>query len=248
MTMMANMDPIIRLSGVTKRYGSGTATTTALQDLDLTVLHGQFVSVMGASGSGKTTLLNIIAGLDVADSGRRVVDGQELDLLPDHRLADFRLRTIGFIFQAFNLIPALTVEQNVACPLRFSGCARAAIRPSTLDALQRVGVAGRERRYPAELSAGEQQRVAIARAIVTQPRILLADEPTGNLDSQTGRLILDLLRTLNSSNGVTIVMVTHSVFAAAYGDRSLEMSDGRIVRDARAPAIDAEAPETGPAS
>jgi ABC-type lipoprotein export system ATPase subunit len=195
----------------------------------------QFVSLMGPSGSGKTTLLNLIAGLDTPTKGTVTVDGRDLSTLADHQLADLRLRTIGFVFQAFNLIPSLTIEENVAWPLEFSGHRRAEVRRRTADALERAGVGGREQRYPGELSGGEQQRVAIARAVATDPSLLLADEPTGNLDSRTGQSILDLLRRLNQSQGVTVVMVTHNVFAATYGDRTLELHDGRIIRDVRTP-------------
>jgi putative ABC transport system ATP-binding protein len=228
-------DGIIDVTDVVKTYGSGTRATRALDGLSLRIAAGEFVSLMGPSGSGKSTLLNLIAGLDVPDEGRVVLNGHDLGTLADHALADLRLRTIGFVFQAFNLIPALTVEENVAWPLEFSGYPRAEVRRRTAEALARVGVVGRERRHPAELSGGEQQRVAIARAVATGPAILLADEPTGNLDSHTGTTILDLLRALNESENVTIVMVTHNVFAATYGDRTLELQDGRIVRDVRTP-------------
>jgi len=226
----------IRLSGVTKTYGSGSQATRALDGLDLDVGSGEFISVMGPSGSGKTTLLNLMAGLDMPEHGEVVVEGIRVAGLADHELADLRLRTLGFVFQSFNLIPALTVAENVAWPLEFSGCPPPDVRTRTADALARVGVAGRERRHPGELSGGEQQRVAIARAIVTRPSILLADEPTGNLDTQTGQKILDLLAALSRGDRVTVVMVTHNVAAAMYGDRTLEMQDGRIVREVRAPA------------
>ena len=224
----------IRLSGVTKTYGSASQATRALQNLDLTVAAGEFVSVMGPSGSGKTTLLNLMAGLDVPDAGDVFVEGTSLTTLADHRLADLRLRKIGFIFQAFNLLPALTVQENVAWPLEFSGYRTADARRRAADALDRVGVGGREKRYPAELSGGEQQRVAIARAIVTRPSILLADEPTGNLDTHTGQKILDLVAGLSRADRVTVVMVTHNAAAAMYGDRTVEMRDGHIVRQVRA--------------
>jgi putative ABC transport system ATP-binding protein len=229
------VEPIIRLTGIVKRYGTGTAAATALNGLDLTIGRGEFASLMGPSGSGKTTLLNLIAGLDTPDGGRVVVNGTDIGALSDRELADLRLRTMGFVFQSFNLLPALTVERNVAWPLQFAGFSRAEVRDRTADALRRVGVEGCEARRPAELSGGEQQRVAIARAIATAPTLLLADEPTGNLDSRTGQNILDLLRALNQSDGVTVVMVTHSVLAAAYGDRTLELQDGRIIRDVRTP-------------
>ena len=190
---------------------------------------------MGPSGSGKTTLLNLIAGLDAPDAGRVILDGNDLATLPGNALADFRLHNVGFVFQAFNLVPSLTVANNVAWPLEFAGVQRGEVRTRVEEALERTGVSGRDRRFPAELSGGEQQRVAIARAIATRPRLLLADEPTGNLDSHSGRLVLDLLADLNRAERVTIVMVTHNAFAAAYGDRTLEVRDGRLVRDIAAP-------------
>jgi putative ABC transport system ATP-binding protein len=235
----------IRLSAVTKAYGAGPQATRALEHLDLEIGKGEFVSVMGPSGSGKTTLLNLMAGLDVPDGGEVVVDGARLAILADHQLADLRLRRIGFVFQAFNLIPALTVAENVAWPLEFSGYRAADVRRRTADALARVGVAGRETRHPSELSGGEQQRVAIARAIVTRPSILLADEPTGNLDTHTGQRILDLLAGLRRADGVTVVMVTHNASAAMYGDRTVEMQDGRIVREALTPKETREPPAAG---
>ena len=228
-------DAAIRLSAVSKAYGAGPQASQALANLDLEVRRGSFVSLMGPSGSGKTTLLNLIAGLDMPDTGEVVVEGIRLDGLADHELADLRLEKIGFIFQAFNLIPALTVEENVGLFLEFAGRSKADVRRMTAEALQQVGVSGRERRYPGELSGGEQQRVAIARAIVGRPSILLADEPTGNLDSHTGQMILDMLAALNRSAGVTVLMVTHNLFAAMYGERTLEMQDGRIIRDVRVP-------------
>jgi len=228
-------DAAIRLSAVSKAYGAGPQASQALANLDLEVRRGAFVSLMGPSGSGKTTLLNLIAGLDMPDTGEVVVEGVRLDGLADHQLADLRLEKIGFIFPAFNLIPALTVEENVGLFLEFAGRSKADVRRMTAEALQQVGVSGRERRYPGELSGGEQQRVAIARAIVGRPSILLADEPTGNLDSHTGQMILDMLAALNRSAGVTVLMVTHNLFAAMYGERTLEMQDGRIIRDVRVP-------------
>jgi putative ABC transport system ATP-binding protein len=228
-------DLLIELRGVSKHYGSGPRATRAVADLDLRIVRGEFVSLMGPSGSGKTTVLNLIAGLDRPDTGVALLDGTDLGTLRDHQLADLRLRSIGFVFQAFNLIPALTVEENVSWPLEFSGHSRAEVRRRVADAFERVGVRGLEPRHPGELSGGEQQRVAIARAIANQPSLLLADEPTGNLDSHTGQTILDLLRELNEAQGVTVVMVTHNVFAATFGDRTLELQDGRVVRDVEAP-------------
>jgi putative ABC transport system ATP-binding protein len=226
---------LVELIDVHKSYGSGDASSVALSGISLEIRAGSFVSLMGPSGSGKTTLLNLIAGLDAPDSGRVILDGNDLATLPGNALADFRLHNVGFVFQAFNLVPSLTVANNVAWPLEFAGVRRGEVRTRVEEALERTGVSGRERRFPAELSGGEQQRVAIARAIATRPRLMLADEPTGNLDSHSGRLVLDLLADLNRAERVTIVMVTHNAFAAAYGDRTLEVRDGRLVRDIAAP-------------
>ena len=236
---------LVNVEAVTKVYGTGPQGSTAIDDLSLDIARGQFVSLMGPSGSGKTTVLNLIAGLDTPTRGRVLFEGNDLRGMPDHRLADLRLRSIGFVFQAFNLIPALSVEENVAWPLEFSGYRQAEVRHRTADALARAGVPGRERRYPAELSGGEQQRVAIARAIATAPTLLLADEPTGNLDSRTGQSILDLLRALNHTEGVTVVMVTHNVFAATYGDRTVELLDGRMSRDVSTPQREPRGIATG---
>jgi len=230
-------EPFVEILGVTKRYGSGTRATLALSELTLQIHRGEFLSLMGPSGSGKTTLLNLIAGLDAPNDGRVLLQGQDLSVLADHELADLRLRTIGFVFQAFNLIPALTVDENLRWPLEFHGYSRSEVRRRITEALARVGIDESGRRYPGELSGGEQQRVAIARAIATGPSLLLADEPTGNLDSHTGQRILDLLRSLNQSEGVTVLMVTHNVLAATYGDRTVELQDGRVVRDVRTPPV-----------
>jgi putative ABC transport system ATP-binding protein len=230
-----NADWIVDVRELHKAYGAPGQTTIAVDELTLRVTRGEFVSLMGPSGSGKSTLLNLLAGLDAPDSGRVLIDGEDLSRLADHELARMRLRKVGFVFQSFNLIPALTVHENVAWPLEFSRYSRADVRRRVAEALTKVGMGDRDARYPAEMSGGEQQRVAIARAIATGPVLLLADEPTGNLDSATGRLILDLLRALNKAEGMTVVMVTHNVFAATYGDRTLEMRDGRIVRDVRMP-------------
>jgi putative ABC transport system ATP-binding protein len=229
-------DAIVVLDRVTKEYGSGAQKVAAVADISLSVPAGEFLSVMGASGSGKSSLLNLIAGLDLPTSGQVVTNGRRLEAMTDDERSDMRLRYLGFIFQSFNLFPTFTVEENVAWPLEFLGERWNKARLSAAAALESVGLeAGVLQRRPAELSGGEQQRVAIARALVTQPRLLLADEPTGNLDSRTGRVILELLRQLNRERGLTVVMVTHSTLAATHGDRTIEMRDGRIVREVSAP-------------
>jgi putative ABC transport system ATP-binding protein len=187
---------------------------------------------MGPSGCGKTTVLNLVAGLDDPTSGRVSVAGHDLGRLSERARSEIRLRTIGFIFQSFNLLPRLTVERNVAWRLERLGLRGRAVRERTAASLEQVGVpAAAWDRYPSELSGGEQQRVAAARALSTEPRLLLADEPTGNLDSANGRMILDLLRSLNNERHMSVVMVTHDAFAATYGQRTIEMQDGRVVRD-----------------
>jgi len=208
---------------------------TAVVAVTLQVPRGEFVSIMGPSGCGKSTLLNLIAGLDTPDEGRVVVGGRDLAHLSDDARSDVRLHQIGFVFQSFNLFPTFSVEENVAWPLEFLGMRWRQARQRAAAALEQVGVpSGALARRPAELSGGEQQRVAIARALVTNPSLLLADEPTGNLDSRTGEAILDLLRALNTERDLTVVMVTHSTFAATYGHRTIELRDGQIVREVRA--------------
>ena len=189
---------------------------------------------MGSSGSGKSTILSLIAGLDAPNSGRVLISGDDLAQMGDEARSRLRLRHIGFVFQSFNLFPSFTVEENVGWPLEFLGKTWQDARLRASGVLEKVGIGTQaRRRRPAELSGGEQQRVAIARALVTEPGLILADEPTGNLDSLTGQAILDLLRDLNGDRQLTIVLVTHSAFAATYGHRTIELRDGRIVHEAR---------------
>ncbi len=227
----------ISLERVSKRYGAGAQAVSALSDVHLSVPEGQFLSVMGASGSGKSTLLNLIAGLDRPGEGRVVIYGQDVGGLSDDGRSDLRLHNIGFVFQGFNLFPGFTVEENVIWPLKFVKLRWKDARQRAIATLQQVGIeATALERRPGELSGGEQQRVAIARALVTEPRLLLADEPTGNLDSRTGQAVLDLLSELNTRRLLTVILVTHSAFAATYGHRTIELQDGRIIRDAHAPS------------
>jgi len=228
--------PAIVLDRVTKHYGSGPGAVAAVVDVNLQVPSGEFVSVIGPSGSGKSTLLNLIAGLDTPTSGRVIVAGHDLAGLSQDERSDLRLQSIGIIFQGYNLFPEFTVEENVTCPLEFLGVRWREARRRAGEALQRVGIPGAAwNRTPLELSGGEQQRIAIARALATRPKLLLADEPTGNLDSHNGKVVLDLLRHLNVAEELTVVLVTHSAFAASYGPRTIELGDGRVVRDVRAP-------------
>jgi len=227
---------LLAVEDLVKHFGYGDGSVEALRGVSFAVAQGQFVSIMGPSGSGKSTLLGILAGLEEPTSGRVMFGGQDLAELSGDARSDLRLRKIGFVFQAFNLLPTFTALENVALPLEFLGVRWHDAKRRALRALERVGVsAPAHNRLPSDLAGGEQQRVAIARAIVTEPSMLLADEPTGNLDSTTGRKVLDLLRALNKSAQVTVILVTHSVIAAAYGDRTLELEDGQIVRDVHAP-------------
>ncbi|GAV43623.1 ABC transporter ATP-binding protein [Streptomyces acidiscabies] len=215
--------PAVQLTSVTRRYGAGV---TALDDLSLTLPAGSFTAVMGPSGSGKSTLLQCAAGLDRPTSGSVRIDGTELTGLGERRLTLLRRAHIGFVFQSFNLLPSLTAAQNVALPLRLAGR-----RPSSArvrEVLARVGLADRAGHRPGELSGGQQQRVALARALITRPRVLFGDEPTGALDSTTGREVLCLLRGMVDTEGQTVVMVTHDPLAASYADRVLFLVDGRV--------------------
>jgi len=225
---------LLSLRSVSKIYGT-SLRHAVLEAVHLELSIGEFVTIMGPSGSGKSTLLNVVAGLDTPDSGSVTFAGQDLAKLSDDARSDLRLREIGFVFQAFNLFPAFTVEENVSWPLEFLNLGKREVRSRVGRILNEVGL--REAihsRRPAELSGGEQQRVALARALATSPRLLLADEPTGNLDSKTGQAVLDLLRALNAERGLTIAMVTHNAFAATYGHRTVEMIDGKIIREVRA--------------
>jgi putative ABC transport system ATP-binding protein len=221
--------PIIRVSGLVKTIDTGTHRVEILRGLDFDVPRGQFLSVMGPSGSGKSTLLALLAGLDTATSGRIVLDGVDITDLKEDPLADLRGRKIGFVFQSYQLIPTLTAEENVLLPADLIGSPDGAARAREL--LHSVGLDDRRDHYPVQLSGGEQQRVALARAFMARPPILLADEPTGNLDSQTGRQILDLLLELNRREKTTLVLVTHDRDLADCADRHILLRDGRIVAD-----------------
>ncbi|MET8079747.1 ABC transporter ATP-binding protein [Streptomyces sp. NPDC005303] len=216
----------IRLRSVSRSYGSGDSAVTALDQVSLSFPHGTFTAVMGPSGSGKSTLLQCAAGLDRPTSGSVSVGGTELTTLSETRLTLLRRERIGFVFQAFNLLPALTAEQNVALPLRLAG--RRVPKSQVREVLQQVGLGDRARHRPTEMSGGQQQRVALARALITRPEVLFGDEPTGALDSQTSREVLALLRSMVDRGGQTIIMVTHDPVAAAYADRVAFLVDGRV--------------------
>ncbi|MER5749344.1 ABC transporter ATP-binding protein [Streptomyces sp. NPDC002088] len=216
----------IQLCSVGRRYGSGDNAVTALADVSLSFPRGTFTAVMGPSGSGKSTLLQCAAGLDRPTSGTVTVGGTELTGLSETRLTLLRRERIGFVFQAFNLLPSLTAEQNVALPLRLAG--RRPSRARVREALEQVGLGERGRHRPTEMSGGQQQRVALARALITRPEVLFGDEPTGALDSHTGREVLTLLRGMVDREGQTIIMVTHDPVAASYADRVVFLADGRV--------------------
>jgi len=225
--------PILALRAVTKVYGSGEAAVAALRDVDLEVEAGEFVALMGASGSGKSTCLNVLGCLDVPTRGTYLFQGIPVSGLDRDQRALLRRHYLGFVFQGYNLLPRTSAVENVELPLVYRGVGARERRRMARAALDLVGLAGRERHTPAELSGGQQQRVAIARALVTEPRVILADEPTGNVDSARAHEIMQLLTRLNRERGITIVMVTHEPDMAAYAHRVLRFSDGEIVADQR---------------
>jgi putative ABC transport system ATP-binding protein len=222
-------DVLIRIDRLTKDFGSGAARVRALDQLDLAILRGEFVSVTGPSGSGKSTLLNLVAGLDTPTSGEITIGSSRLSTMSDDALTIFRRRHIGIVFQFFNLLPTLTAAENVALPLRADKVPRRVIGPRVEQALDVMDMRRRASHRPGELSGGEMQRVAIARALVVNPLLLLADEPTGNLDSKMGQDILELIKSTSERTGLTVVLVTHDLRAAAYGDRMITFRDGRAV-------------------
>lgn len=224
------MQHIIEIREVSKIYRQGADVLKALDGVSLCVLQGEFVSILGASGSGKSTLMNIIGGLDKPSRGQVLVEDRDLSRLNDSQMSRYRNKTVGFVFQNFNLDGSLTALENVMLPLMYADVRREQRRIQAALALERVGLSDRLSHLPSQLSGGQKQRVSMARAIVNHPKIILADEPTGNLDVKSGRMIILLLRELNSM-GYTILMVTHNRQQANSTDRIIEISDGRIVRD-----------------
>ncbi len=244
--------PLIRLQGVTKKYGVGQAELMALKGIDLDIHAGEFVAIMGPSGSGKSTAMNILGCLDTPSSGQYLFLGAHVEALSRDQRARLRRRYLGFVFQGFNLLARTSAQENVELPLLYRGESSAVRRAASARALQSVGLGGWEQHTPAELSGGQQQRVAIARAIVTEPAVLLADEPTGNLDSQRSQEIMELLRGLNTEHGITVLMVTHEPDMAAYAHRMVRFVDGRLESDipnpnpiVSPPSVPAEPTPTG---
>jgi putative ABC transport system ATP-binding protein len=227
--------PLIRLRGITKTYGTGLAAFQALKGVDLDIERGDFVAIMGASGSGKSTAMNLLGCLDVPSQGDYQFRGVAVQALTRDQRARLRRRYFGFVFQGFNLLARTSAQENVELPLLYRGESAVARHAQARAALASVGLAGWEHHTPGELSGGQQQRVAIARALVTQPEVLLADEPTGNLDTQRGAEIMRLLWGLNSEHGITVVMVTHEPDMAAYAKRVVRFIDGRVESDRRNP-------------
>ena len=237
----------IRAENLSKQYGSGDAAVMAIHDIDFTVESGEFVSIMGESGAGKSTLLSIVGAMNPPSSGKFVVDEIDVYRLGSEKRTDFRREFIGFVFQSFHLVPYLTVVENVMLPLTTVKATKKKKRALAEEALDQVGLAGKEQRLPSQISGGEKERVAVARAIVNDPPVLLADEPTGNLDSKTTHEIMDLLQRLNQE-GTTILMVTHSQDCAAYAERILRVSDGRLIEGeglVEALCLDRKIPLTG---
>lgn len=224
-------ESIVTVRDLSKIYKQGEINVTALNRISVDIVKGEFLTLMGPSGSGKSTLLHIIAGIDRPTSGKCIVQGVDLTGLSESKLADWRNQNVGFIFQTFNLIPVLTAYENVELPLLLTRLNSKERRKSVETALDLVGLLDRKKHLPKQLSGGQEQRVAIARALVTDPRLIVADEPTGNLDSHSAQDVLQILRTLSQEVGKTVIMVTHDPKAAAYGTRTIHLEKGELVED-----------------
>lgn len=254
----AKVTPVIQVENLHRIYDLGEVQVHALRGVTMTVYSGEFVAIMGASGSGKTTLMNVLGCLDRATRGRYVLDGQDVSKLSKNELARIRNSKIGFVFQGFNLLPRTSALENVELPLIYSGVSHSERTKRAREALRSVGLEGRGEHHPAQLSGGQQQRVAIARALVTNPSLVVADEPTGNLDSRTSVEIMEILQRLNAERNITILLVTHEPDIARYAKRVVTFRDGKIRRDGMVedrldasrvlfdlPAIDEEEAEAG---
>jgi len=222
-------DAILRCRSLSRTYRSGSRDLTVLKDITFDVSPGEFLAILGPSGSGKTTLLGLLAGLDLPTSGMVQLDGENLDSMTEDERARLRVEKIGFVFQSFQLMPTLTAQENVQVPLELRGQSEAGTRAR--DLLTRVGLSGREHHYPVQLSGGEQQRVALARAFSTRPKVLFADEPTGNLDASTGATIIELMAELNHDQGTTLILVTHDLELASRARRTIRLADGHLSGD-----------------
>jgi putative ABC transport system ATP-binding protein len=222
---------LLQARNLRKNFARGESQVEALRGVDLSIAKGEFVSIMGPSGSGKSTLLHLVGGLDLPTSGEVLIDGEAIEKLSDDALSEFRRRRLGFIFQFFNLLPTLSALENVALPRLLDGESIAEVEPKARALLERMGLGSRTGHRPDQLSGGEMQRVAIARALVTDPLLILADEPTGNLDSKTGESVLTLLSEMARERGHTILMVTHDANAASFGTRLVRLRDGQIESD-----------------
>ena len=229
--------PLIALHGLAKRYGRGQAEVRALDGIDLTINQGEFVAIMGPSGSGKSTLMNIVGYLDSPSEGSYLFDGVPVAEISRQQRTLLRRQFIGFVFQGYNLLQQSSALENVELPLIYRGASHRERRQLALEALGRVGMTGREHHLPSELSGGQQQRVAIARAIVTSPLLLLADEPTGNLDTERAKDVMRLLVDLNRNDGISIAMVTHEPDMAAFSDRQIRIVDGKVDGDTKTEAV-----------
>lgn len=223
--------PLMSMKGVTKDYKLGKTTVKALRGLDLDIEHGEIVAIMGPSGSGKSTLMHILGALDIPTAGTAMIDGLDLKDMKESQLVVFRGKKVGFVFQTFNLVQTLSALQNVELPMIFQGTSKSERIRKAKDLLTRVGLAERIQHKPNELSGGERQRVSVARALANDPEIILADEPTGNLDTETGQSILDLLKDLSTKDGKTVILVTHDSEAAIIADRVIRLRDGCVALD-----------------
>ena len=236
LTPAASAREVIRLEGIHKTYSMGDVEVHALRGVTLDIKEGEFVAIMGASGSGKSTMMNIVGCLDSPTRGSYALDGEDVSKLSKDERADIRLRKLGFVFQGFNLLSRTSALENVELPMLYAGVEPAERHRRALEALHAVGLAGREQNHPNQLSGGQQQRVAIARALVNDPKLILADEPTGALDSRTSVEVMDIFQSLNRERGITLVLVTHEADIAAYADRVVVFKDGRIQKDYRVTA------------